>query len=298
MAQFGEIVTAMVTPFNEQLEVDLQKAKKLVSHLINNGTDSIVVSGTTGEGPTLSKAEKLSLFETVKSETGKYHKVIANVGTNNTSESISFAQEVEKLGVADALLLVNPYYNKPSQEGLYHHFKAIAESVSLPIMLYNVPGRTSVNLDAETTIRLAEIPNIVSIKEASGNLSQTAYVIEHTSDDFSVYSGDDNLTLPMLALGADGVVSVASHTVGKEMKEMFAAFKRGDTKTASFIHRKLLPYFEGIFLATNPVPIKHVLNLSGVDVGDVRLPLVGLTEKEQIIIQKLFETFHTSHTTI
>lgn len=287
MKNFGHIITAMVTPFDELGKVDEKKAKALVKHLLSSGTESIVVAGTTGEGPTLSKKEKIDLFRLVKLELAGKHPMIANVGSNNTQETIDFIRVVEEQGVADALLLANPYYNKPSQEGLYQHFKAIAESTKLPIMLYNIPGRTSVNLEAETTIRLSLIPNIVSIKEASGNLSQIAKVIEGTSADFTVYSGDDNLTLPILALGGDGVVSVASHIVGKQMQDMITLFYEGYTEDAAQLHRKLLPIFEGIFIATNPTPIKEILNMSGIEVGGVRLPLVHVTDTEYSFLKEL-----------
>lgn len=290
MSQFGEVITAMVTPFDKNLNIDYVATKKLISHLLDNGTDSIVVSGTTGESPTLSKDEKLSLFKFVK-ENASHCKVIANIGTNNTSESIEFARLVEMEEAADGLLLVNPYYNKPTQEGLYQHFKAIATSTSLPIMLYNIPGRTSVNLNADTTLRLAEIENITSIKESSGNLSQVAYIIENAPDGFSVYSGDDNLTLPILSLGGVGVVSVASHIAGVHIKEMIKKFKQGDHEKAATIHRKLLPFFEGIFFVTNPVPIKRALELSGVSTGGVRLPLVNLTDVEMVHVEDLLRDY-------
>lgn len=290
MGRFGEIVTAMVTPFDERGEIYLPSAQKLAQYLYENGTDSIVVSGTTGEGPTLSKKEKLFLFEAVKNVSDE-KMVIANIGSNNTKESIELAQKVEKHGLSDALLVVNPYYNKPNQEGLYQHFKAIAESVDLPIMLYNIPGRTSVNLQADTCIRLAEIPNIVAVKESSGDLSQMAHIIEQTSDDFEVYSGDDNLTLPLMAIGGSGVVSVASHLVGKQIKEMMTAYNSGDTIRAGNIHRQLLPFMEGIFLSTNPVPIKWMLNKIGMEVGGVRLPLVGLNEMEEKRANELLNQF-------
>lgn len=288
MHTYGEVITAMVTPFDKNLQLDLPTTQKLVSHLIENGSDSIVVSGTTGESPTLSQQEKLLLFETVRLHS-QNKAVITNVGSNNTAESIQFSQEVAKRGLSDGLLLANPYYNKPSQEGLYQHFKAIAESVDLPIMLYNIPGRTAVNLDAETTIRLSEIPNIVAIKESSGNLSQIATVIQHTAPTFSVYSGDDNLTLPILALGGKGVVSVASHITGNRIKEMIRYFKNGDMDEAATIHRKLLPFFEGIFFTANPVPIKNALRLVGMNVGSVRLPLVDLTPEEMVKVHLLLK---------
>lgn len=290
MGRFGKVITAMVTPFDEKGIIHRTSVHQLVHHLHENGTDSIVVAGTTGEGPTLTKREKLALFEWVK-EASNDHQVIANIGSNNTKESIEFAQEVEKNGLADALLVVNPYYNKPSQEGLYQHFKAIAESVDLPIMLYNIPGRTSVNLTAETCIRLAEIPNIVAVKESSGDLAQMAHIIAHTADDFDVYSGDDPLTLPLLAVGGCGVVSVASHIIGNEIQEMIVAYTKGNPTYAAHLHRKLLPFFEGIFFVTNPVPIKYMVNQLGIHTGDVRLPLVPLNKSEQTVAKQLLERF-------
>jgi 4-hydroxy-tetrahydrodipicolinate synthase len=289
MKYFGEVLTAMVTPFDQNLKLDLNAARELVEHLIATGTDTIVVAGTTGEGPTLTKMEKLTLFTTVAETANKRIKVIANVGNNNTSESIDFAKEVEKLNVVDGIMLVNPYYNKPSQKGLYEHFKAVSESVKLPVMLYNIPGRTSVNLDYNTTIELSKIPNIIAVKESGGNLSQIARIVENTTDDFAVYSGDDNLTLPILSVGGDGVVSVASHIVGNEIKEMIFSYKNGDTAKASQIHRKFLPFFEGIFFETNPVPIKNVLNHENIKVGSVRLPLVDLEDSQQGKVKELLE---------
>lgn len=281
MSVFGQVVTAMVTPFDEELKLDLAATEKLVEHLIENGSDAIVVAGTTGEGPTLSKEEKIDLFKHVAFVSNGRVKVIANVGTNNTYESVEFAKEVEKLGVVDGLMVVNPYYNKPSQKGLYEHYKTIANSVDLPILLYNIPGRTSVNLDYKTTVELSKIKNIVAIKESSGDLAQIAKVIEYTDDHFSVYSGDDDLTLPIVSIGGDGVVSVASHIFGKEIKEMIQ-------NKDSNIHRRLIPFFEEMFFTTNPVPVKHNLTLISQQVGSVRLPLVGLTSDEQKRVQKAY----------
>jgi 4-hydroxy-tetrahydrodipicolinate synthase len=283
----------MVTPFDSKGNISEKKLKQLVEHLIENATDTIVVAGTTGESPTLSKEEKLYLFEKTAQFAKGRVKIIANAGSNNTKESIDFVQAIEKLHGVDGIMLVNPYYNKPSQEGLYQHFKTIAESTKLPVMLYNIPGRTAVNLNAETTIRLSSISNIVAVKESSGDLSQIAKVIEHTSEDFFVYSGDDNLTLPILSLGGNGVVSVASHIVGNEMKDMIDSYQQGDGSRAASIHRCLLPFFEGIFFTTNPVPVKAILNKKGIEVGSVRLPLVPLNKNEKGYIKVLMDMCET-----
>ncbi|USG67986.1 4-hydroxy-tetrahydrodipicolinate synthase [Brevibacillus ruminantium] len=288
MARFGRLVTAMVTPFNNQLEVDYEKTERLIDHLLETGTEALVVNGTTGESPTLSPQEKLDLFKHVASYAkGKCH-IIAGTGSNDTAASIAFTQEVEKIGI-DGIMLVTPYYSKPSQEGLYQHFKVLAESVKLPVMLYNVPGRTSVNMTAETTLRLAELPNVVCVKEASGNLSQMAKIIEHAPEGFELYSGDDGLTLPVLAIGGAGIVSVASHVVGKEMTEMIDSFFRGDLSQAAALHRKLLPVFEGLFAYPSPGPTKAALEKLGVETGGVRLPLVDLTEQEKAFVYSLLE---------
>lgn len=278
---FGKVITAMVTPFNELNEVDEQKVIWLVNHLIRTGSDGIVVAGTTGEGPTLSKKEKMNLFELVKTVAGERASVIANVGNNNTAETVEFAQLVERETNVDGLLVVNPYYNKPNQRGLYAHFKTVAESVKLPIMLYNIPGRTSVNLNAETTIELSKISNIVAVKESSGNLDQMSRIIENTDEDFKVYSGDDNLTLPVIAIGGYGVVSVASHLYGYEIKQMI------EEKDAN-IHRKLLDLFNVLFIDTNPLGIKYLLNRFNDEFReDVRLPLVPMEEE---IKEKIWNT--------
>jgi len=287
MIDFGRIQTAMITPFTNELKIDFSAVTTLVEHLINTGSDSIVVAGTTGESPTLTHEEKLQLFSHVKDVAGERVKVIANVGSNNTADSIQFAKEVEEQGKADAIMLVNPYYNKPSNEGLYQHFKAIAENTTLPVMLYNIQGRTAVNTPADVIIRLSEIPNIVAVKESSGDLTQIATIVHGTSDDFHVYSGDDNLTLPILSVGGSGVVSVASHVIGYEMKEMMDAFFAGDIIKAAKWHRQLLPIFEGLFFTTNPVPVKAVLKEQGFKVGSVRLPLVDIAEGEKEKLNQL-----------
>ncbi|HHW13532.1 MAG TPA: 4-hydroxy-tetrahydrodipicolinate synthase [Firmicutes bacterium] len=281
---WGQVITAMVTPFTPSGEVDYARAGQLAEKLVENGSDGLVVCGTTGESPTLTKEEKLRLFATVVERVGGKAAVIAGTGSYNTAESIAFTQEAEKTGV-DGILLVNPYYNKPSQEGLYQHFAAIARSTTLPVMLYNIPGRTSVNCLPETVARLAEIENIVAVKEASGDLAQIAEVKRRVPSDFLLYSGDDALTLPILAVGGVGVVSVASHLVGREIGEMIAHFKAGRVREATALHLRLLPLFKALFILTNPVPLKAALAAVGWPVGGVRLPLVEAGPKETELIR-------------
>ena len=289
LIQFGKIVTAMVTPFDHKGNIDFAKTTKLVDYLLENGTDSLVVAGTTGESPTLTTEEKVALFRHVVSVVNGRVPVIAGTGSNNTHASIELTKKAEEAGV-DAVMLVAPYYNKPNQEGLYQHFKAIAESTSLPVMLYNIPGRSVVNMSVDTVVRLSEIPNIVAIKDASGNLDTMTEIIARTREDFLLYSGDDNITLPVLAIGDAGVVSVASHIIGNEMQQMIAAFEAGELAKAAKLHQKLLPIMKGLFAAPNPVPAKTALQLKGLDVGSVRLPLVPLTEQERIELMNLLNT--------
>ncbi|MGC9933556.1 4-hydroxy-tetrahydrodipicolinate synthase [Priestia aryabhattai] len=286
---FGQVLTAMVTPFDQNGEIDFNATKMLVEHLITNGTDGLVVAGTTGESPTLTTEEKIELFKcVVEAAAGRVH-VIAGTGSNNTQASISLTKLAEETGV-DGIMLVAPYYNKPSQEGLYQHFKTIAESTSLPVMLYNIPGRSIVNISVETIVRLSEIPNVVSIKEASGNLDAMAEIISKTPSDFTLYSGDDGLTIPVLAIGGTGVISVASHIIGNDMQEMINAFKNGDVQKAAAIHRNLLPIMRTLFIAPSPSPVKAALNLNGIQVGGVRLPMVPLSNKEQSALEKVLQT--------
>ncbi|MBL0388972.1 4-hydroxy-tetrahydrodipicolinate synthase [Tumebacillus sp. ITR2] len=274
---FGRLVTAMVTPFDQHLQIDFDQVDSLVEHLIATGTTSIVVCGTTGESPALSHDEKLALFKRVVSTAAGRAKVIAGTGSNSTADSVRFSQEAEETGV-DGLLLVVPYYNKPSQEGMYQHFKAIADGVKIPCMLYNIPGRTSINMDAETTLRLAEVSNIVATKESSGDFGQISEITARAPEGFLVYSGDDILTLPMMAAGAYGIVSVASHVIGDEMTQMINAFLEGRTTDAAEWHKRLTPIFKGLFLATNPTLVKASLQMLGLQVGGVRLPLVEADE--------------------
>ena len=284
MANLGRLLTAMVTPFDKKGEVDLMQAKNLALALLKSGSQGVVVSGTTGESPTLNKEEKLRLFAEIKSAVGNEGVVVAGTGSNSTRESIELTKKAEKVGV-DAILLVVPYYNKPTQEGLFQHFKAIAESVSLPCILYNVPSRTVTSLAVETVIRLSQIENIMGIKEASGNLEQVAKIIQGTKKDFLVYSGNDGDTLPILALGGYGVISVASHLVGNQIREMMGKFLSGKTEEAAQIHRELLPLINALFIVSNPIPIKHALNYIGFPVGKPRLPLTEPDEKSKAMIE-------------
>jgi 4-hydroxy-tetrahydrodipicolinate synthase len=283
---FGQVLTAMVTPFDQHGEIDYHAARTLVNYLIDNGTDGLVVAGTTGESPTLTTEEKVTLFKFVVEVAAGRVPVIAGTGSNNTRASISLTKQAEEAGV-DGIMLVGPYYNKPSQEGLFQHFKAIAEATSLPVMLYNIPGRSAVNISVDTIVRLSEISNIVAVKEASGNLDAMAEVIDRTPETFTLYSGDDALTLPVLAIGGAGVVSVASHIIGNQMQEMVTLFKNGHVQEAAVLHRSLLPIMKALFTAPNPTPVKTALNLQGVQVGEVRLPLVPLTEEEKSTLQKV-----------
>ncbi|MCM3761312.1 4-hydroxy-tetrahydrodipicolinate synthase [Alkalihalobacillus oceani] len=277
---FGRIITAMVTPFNQHGQVDVEATKELVAHLIANGSDALVVGGTTGESPTLSTEEKCLLFDTVvKAADGKVP-VIAGTGSNNTQASIELTQKAEKLGV-DGIMLVVPYYNKPSQEGIFAHFSTIAQSTKLPVMLYNIPGRSAVTMSVETTLRLAEVPNIVATKEASADLEAMAAIIEGAPDGFSLYSGDDSLTLPILSIGGIGVVSVASHIIGNEMQQMVRNFQAGQVQAAALQHRQLLPVMKSLFMAPNPTPVKAALEMQGIKAGSVRLPLVPLSAEQQ-----------------
>lgn len=285
MLNWGQVITAMATPFTSAGEVDFSRAGWLAERLVENGSDGLVVAGTTGESPTLSKEEKLRLFATVVERVGGRAAVIAGTGGNNTAESVALTQAAEKTGV-DGILLVNPYYNKPSQEGLYQHFATVARSTSLPVMLYNIPGRTAVNCLPETIAQLAsDVANIVAVKEASGDLAQIAEVRRRAPSDFAVYSGDDALTLPVLAVGGVGVVSVASHLVGREIAEMIGHFAAGRVKEAQALHLKLLPLFKALFILPNPVPLKAALAAIGWPVGGVRLPLVEAGPKETGIVR-------------
>ncbi|ECC1682466.1 4-hydroxy-tetrahydrodipicolinate synthase [Listeria innocua] len=286
----GKVITAMVTPIHpEKNKVCKKRIHHLVNHLIDNGSDGLVIAGTTGESPTLSHDEKMKLFRQVVETNAGRAKLIAGTGSNNTAETIAFTKEVAELGGIDAVLVVAPYYNKPNQDGLYAHFVAVAEASDLPVVIYNIPGRSVVNIEPETIIRLAKLPNIIGVKESSGNLDNISKIIAETSDDFLVYSGDDSLTLPILAVGGNGVISVASHVVGNEMQEMMQAYESGDVKKAARIHRSLLPLMNGLFSVPNPAPTKYLLNQQGISVGPVRLPLVDLNAEQGTKLQAILE---------
>ncbi|ENQ3078543.1 4-hydroxy-tetrahydrodipicolinate synthase [Bacillus cereus] len=289
MRDFGTIATAMVTPFDKNGNIDFAKTTKLVNYLIDNGTTSIVVGGTTGESPTLTSEEKVALYRHVVSVVDKRVPVIAGTGSNNTHASVELTKKAEEEGV-DAIMLVAPYYNKPSQEGMYQHFKTIAESTKLPIMLYNVPGRSIVQISVDTVVRLSQIPNIVAIKDAGGDVLTMTEIIEKTDADFAVYSGDDGLTLPAMAIGAKGIVSVASHIIGNEMQDMIAAFQTGDMKTAQKLHQLLVRVTNALFMAPSPTPVKTALQIVGLDVGSVRLPLLPLTEEERTQLLEVIQS--------
>ena len=290
MAEIGRLLTAMVTPFDEKGAVDFEQAKKLAHALLDSGSDGVVLSGTTGESPTLTTDEKMRLFSEVKQSVGDKGVVIAGTGTYSTAESIELSQEAEKQGV-DGLLLVVPYYNKPPQEGMYQHFKAIAGNTNLPCIVYNIMGRTGVNMTDETTIRLSQIDNIVATKEASGDMSQIARIIQGAGPDFRVWSGDDNQTFLIMSMGGYGVVSVVSHLVGNQIKHMMGLLLEGDIEGAATEHRRLLPIFLGMFTESNPIPVKYAVNHLGLNVGGPRLPLVPPSEKAVAQIEKLLGEF-------
>ncbi|MEK4085451.1 4-hydroxy-tetrahydrodipicolinate synthase [Psychrobacillus sp. FSL K6-1415] len=286
---FGQILTAMVTPFDHNEEIDFPATRNLINYLIANGTDGLVISGTTGESPTLTEVEKVKLFKfTVEVVNGRVP-VIAGTGSYNTKASIDLTRQAADAGV-DGIMLVVPYYSKPSQEGLYQHFQAIAAVTSLPIMLYNIPGRSAVNMSVETVVRLSDIPNIVAIKEAGGNLDTMTEIIQNTPENFSLYSGDDGLTIPVLSIGGAGVISVASHVIGNEMQTMIEKFNSGDVKEAAKDHRSLLPIMKALFAAPNPTPVKSALNLKGIPVGGVRLPMIPLNKEELNSLQEVLST--------
>ncbi|HEY9623989.1 MAG TPA: 4-hydroxy-tetrahydrodipicolinate synthase [Crinalium sp.] len=289
MTEFGRVITAMITPFTDDGHVNYEVAEALAIHLVSHGTDGLVICGTTGESPTLSWDEEYQLFQVIQQAVAGKAKIIAGTGSNSTSEAIAATQKADKLGL-DGSLQVVPYYNKPPQEGLYQHFRAIAEaSPDLPMMLYNIPGRTGQNLSPETIARLAEVPNIVAVKEASGSLDQVSQIRRLTPPEFKIYSGDDSLTLPLLAVGGQGVVSVASHLVGDQLQQMIQAFEKGQTTTATQIHIQLLHLFKALFVTTNPIPVKAALNLQGWKVGSTRLPLTDASSEVTQLLKTVLD---------
>ncbi|MFP7284690.1 4-hydroxy-tetrahydrodipicolinate synthase [Shouchella clausii] len=288
---FGYLMTAMVTPFTNENALDVNGIRTLINHLAKNGTDTVVIHGTTGEAPTLTLEEKQTLLSVAVEEAANANiKVIAGIGANSTEQAVQMAQAAEQTG-ADGLMVVVPYYNKPSQEGIYQHIAQVAQSTPLPVMLYNVPGRTGADMSAETALRLAAINQVFAIKEASGNIDKVTEILRLAPEGFSVYSGDDSLTLPMMAVGAKGVVSVASHIVGCEMKQMIDAFATGELQLAASIHHKLFPVMKAMFMAPSPAPVKEALARYQLPGGRVRLPLIGLNEAESIELEAVLEPF-------
>jgi len=288
--KLGRLLTAMVTPFKENGDVDYEQAKKLGLALLNSGSDGLVLAATTGESPTLTWEEEMRLFAEVKSAMGGRGTIVAYTGSNSTAEAVEATKSAEKIGV-DACLLVVPYYNKPTQEGLYQHFKAIAQSTSLPCIIYNVPARTVTNLAADTAIKLSQIDNIIGVKEASANLGQISRIITEARKDFLVWSGNDSDTFHILAVGGYGVISVASHLVGRQIKEMMDNFLAGKTADAASIHNRLLPLIDALFIVSNPIPLKYALNQIGFNVGKPRLPLVEPDEKTAAQIRETLKKY-------
>ncbi len=287
----GEVITAMATPFTKELEVDYKGAEILVAHLVETGTDCILIAGTTGESPTLTHAEELELLKVVKKAIGNKAEILMGAGSNCTKTAVEMTKEVTKAG-ADAILSVVPYYNKPSQEGLVEHFSKVAEVTNLPIVLYNIPSRTGINMSPDTIAELAyKFDNIVAVKQSNANLDLVTEIISKCPDNFAVYSGDDSLTLPMLALGAYGVVSVASHLIGKQIKQMITEFKKGNVKKAAELHHNAYPLFKAIFMCPNPVPVKAALADMKVISDYVRLPLVTMNELEKQELLKVYKNY-------
>jgi len=290
MKKFGRLLTAMVTPFDTRGKVDYAQARKLAKALLASGSDGLVVSGTTGESPTLTATEKLRLFEEIKSAVSSKVTIVAGTGNYNTQESIELTKEAEKTGV-DACLLTVPYYNKPNQEGLYEHFKAIAKATKLPCIIYNVPSRTITNMTAETTIKLSKIDNIVGVKEASADFSQISRIIDGVDKDFIVYSGNDADTFPILGLGGYGVIGVITHLVGKQYKKMMDDFSAGKIEEAARLHRHFIPLVNTMFMIGSPMPIKYALNYVGFRVGKPRFPLVEPDEKTRAAIEQTLKNY-------
>jgi 4-hydroxy-tetrahydrodipicolinate synthase len=292
-ARFGEVITAMVTPFSADSSLDVGGARSLASRLVDHGSDGLVVSGTTGEAPTLSPQEKLTLFENIVEEVSGRAKVIAGTGTYDTAESIALTKEASALGV-DACLVVTPYYSKPPQNGLLAHFRAVADAADVPLVLYDIPGRTGRRIERPTMVALAAHDNIVAVKDAVGDAGETAKLRAELDaaghDEFEIYSGDDPLLLPHLAAGAVGIVSVCSHLIGPQIKQIISAFNDGKMNEAQRIYAEYLPLMTTIMTVTaSPIPVRAALELVGVDVGGPRLPLVRATDEETGTIRTALE---------
>ena len=286
MIDLGEVITAMVTPFDKDYKINWESADKLIDYLTANGSDSLLFAGTTGESPTLTDEEKIDLFKFGRKKLNGNIKLIAGTGSNDTFHTIKLSKKAENAG-ADALLIVTPYYNKPTQAGLLKHFSAISDAVSIPIIVYNVPSRTCCNISSATCKKLSQLKNIIGIKEASSDFKQIAEILRDCPEDFKVYSGNDGDTFPIVSMGGAGVVSVASHIIGNEIKEMIGYIKKGNINQAADIHKKYLEIFYGIFITTSPIPIKKALNLKGIDAGFLRPPLCDMEACEEEVFSKL-----------
>ena len=285
MKELGRLLTAMVTPFDEKGAVDYEQAKKLALALLESGSDGVVVAATTGESPTLVREEETRLFTEVKSALGGRGTIIAYTGSNSTAEAVAATKAAEKIGV-DACLSVVPYYNKPTQEGIYQHFKTVAENTSLPIIMYNIPGRVVIKMTVETIVRLSQIDNIVGVKEASGDMGLVAHTLNNASKDFRIWSGNDNDTFHIMALGGYGTIGVVTHLVGRQVKQMMDNLINGKLTQAAAIHRRLVPLVDALFIEPNPAPLKYALGQLGFNVGKPRLPLVEPSEKSAAQIRE------------
>jgi len=285
--RFGRMLTAMVTPFTKDLELDLDRAQQLADRLLDEGTDGLIVCGTTGESPTVFYDQKIELFRAVVDAVGGRAPVVANAGDNCTDDSVDFARKVVELGV-DAIMAVVPYYNKPPQEGLYRHFCAVANAVDVPVIIYNIPGRCVINMEPQTILRVArDCPNVVAVKQANPDLSQTAAILAEAPDGFEVLAGDDELTLPMMGLGGSGVISVVSHVAGTRFKEMIQAQAAGDHTRALRIHLELMPLMKALFMTANPIMVKKALELQGFPVGGLRLPLIDANAEQTAELERV-----------
>jgi len=290
MKKLGRLLTAMVTPFTESGEVDYEQAKKLALALLDSGSDGVVVAATTGEAPTLTWEEEMQMFKEIKSAVGDRGTIVAYTGSNSTAEAVEATKDADKIGV-DAYLSVVPYYNKPSQEGIYRHFKAVAECTSLPIIMYNIPSRVVVNMTSDTIARLSQIDNIVGVKEANGDMVHVAETINKSREDFCIWSGNDNDTFSIMALGGYGTIGVHTHLVGKQVKKMMDYVLDNNVKEAAIIHRHLVPLVKALFIQPNPGPVKHALNQVGMQVGAPRLPLLPVDEKAAAAIMEVVNKY-------
>jgi 4-hydroxy-tetrahydrodipicolinate synthase len=290
MKKLGRCLTAMVTPFKENGDVDYEQTKKLAKALLDSGSEGLVLAATTGEAPTLSWDEEMRIFTEVKSAAGDKATLVAYTGSNSTKEAVEATEKAEKIGV-DACLSVVPYYNKPNQEGIYQHFKAVAECTSLPIIMYNIPGRVVVEMSWETIARLSQFKNIVGVKEASGKMDLVAQTISNAREGFFVWSGNDNDTFLIMALGGYGVIGVTTHLMGKQYKKMIDLILSDKIKEAAAIHRNLVPLVNAMFSVPSPAPIKYALNKLGFNVGKPRLPLVEVTKNEAARIDDVLKNY-------